>query len=197
MKAVLLKGHGGFEQLEYRDDVPVAAPRAGEVLIRVGAAGVNNRRARSCHHVRSDGCRTRHLSVCLLGCRATGEAPRRHRFRGRERCESGRGRLLGSRSSDRAGCRSGGGIRTGRSRCSGTSARRHRPRAAGISGEGAHGQDHPRALNDGNHRGVARSGRQVAIHERSHPVGGGVERVLAELRKVDVIGAGLEQGFDP
>jgi len=42
MKAVLLNGHGGFEQLEYRDDVPVATPRAGEVLIRVGAAGVNN-----------------------------------------------------------------------------------------------------------------------------------------------------------
>jgi NADPH:quinone reductase-like Zn-dependent oxidoreductase len=42
MKAVLLKGHGGFEQLEYRDDVPTPAPRAGEVLIRVGAAGVNN-----------------------------------------------------------------------------------------------------------------------------------------------------------
>ena len=42
MKAVLLNGHGGFEQLEYRDDVPVAMPRAGEVLIRVGAAGVNN-----------------------------------------------------------------------------------------------------------------------------------------------------------
>ncbi|HME40884.1 MAG TPA: alcohol dehydrogenase family protein [Steroidobacteraceae bacterium] len=42
MRAVLLKGHGGFEQLEYRDDVPVPVPRAGEVLIRVGAAGVNN-----------------------------------------------------------------------------------------------------------------------------------------------------------
>jgi NADPH:quinone reductase-like Zn-dependent oxidoreductase len=42
MKAVLLKGHGGFEQLEYRDDLPVPVPRAGEVLIRVGAAGVNN-----------------------------------------------------------------------------------------------------------------------------------------------------------
>lgn len=42
MKAVLLKGHGGFEQLEYREDVPVPVPRAGEVLIRVGAAGVNN-----------------------------------------------------------------------------------------------------------------------------------------------------------
>jgi NADPH:quinone reductase-like Zn-dependent oxidoreductase len=42
MKAVLLKGHGGFEQLEYREDVPVPVPRAGEVLIRVGAAAVNN-----------------------------------------------------------------------------------------------------------------------------------------------------------
>jgi len=42
MKAVLLKGHGGFEQLEYRDDVPVPLPKTGEVLIRVSAAGVNN-----------------------------------------------------------------------------------------------------------------------------------------------------------
>ncbi len=42
MKAVLLKGHGGFEQLEYREDVAVPILRAGEVLIRVGAAGVNN-----------------------------------------------------------------------------------------------------------------------------------------------------------
>ncbi len=42
MKAVLLRGHGGFEQLEYREDVPVPAPGPGEVLIRVGAAGVNN-----------------------------------------------------------------------------------------------------------------------------------------------------------
>src|SRR6202166_2399639 len=42
MKAVLLNGHGGFEQLEYREDVPVPVLRAGEVLIRVGAAGVNN-----------------------------------------------------------------------------------------------------------------------------------------------------------
>jgi NADPH:quinone reductase-like Zn-dependent oxidoreductase len=42
MKAVLLRGHGGFEQLEYREDVPVPAPGAGEVLICVGAAGVNN-----------------------------------------------------------------------------------------------------------------------------------------------------------
>lgn len=42
MKAVLLRGHGGFDQLEYRDDVPVPSPAAGEVLISVGAAAVNN-----------------------------------------------------------------------------------------------------------------------------------------------------------
>ena len=42
MKAVLLKGHGGPEQLEYREDVPVPSPAAGEVLMRVGAAAINN-----------------------------------------------------------------------------------------------------------------------------------------------------------
>lgn len=42
MKAVLLTGHGGPEKLEYRDDVPVPEPAEGEVLIAVGAAGVNN-----------------------------------------------------------------------------------------------------------------------------------------------------------
>ncbi len=42
MRAVLLRGHGGLEQLEYREDVPVPIPAAGEVLIRVGAAAVNN-----------------------------------------------------------------------------------------------------------------------------------------------------------
>lgn len=42
MRAVLLTGHGGFDKLELRDDVPVPEPGAGEVLIRVGAAGVNN-----------------------------------------------------------------------------------------------------------------------------------------------------------
>lgn len=42
MHAVLLTGHGGYGALEYRTDVPVPQPRAGEVLIRVAAAGVNN-----------------------------------------------------------------------------------------------------------------------------------------------------------
>jgi NADPH:quinone reductase-like Zn-dependent oxidoreductase len=42
MQAVLLKGHGGFEQLELRHDVLVPIPAADEVLIRVRAAAVNN-----------------------------------------------------------------------------------------------------------------------------------------------------------
>ncbi len=42
MTAVLLTGLGGPEKLELRHDVPVPQPGPGEVLIRVGAAGVNN-----------------------------------------------------------------------------------------------------------------------------------------------------------
>ena len=42
MRAVLLTGHGGYDMLELRDDVPVPVPGPGDVLIRVGAAGVNN-----------------------------------------------------------------------------------------------------------------------------------------------------------
>lgn len=42
MHAVHLIGHGGPEMLQYRDDVAVPAPAAGEVLVRVAAAGVNN-----------------------------------------------------------------------------------------------------------------------------------------------------------
>ena len=41
MKAVVTVGHGGLEVLEYRD-VPVPKPGAGEVLLQVLAAGVNN-----------------------------------------------------------------------------------------------------------------------------------------------------------
>lgn len=42
MRAVVLVGHGGFDMLEQRSDVVVPRPAAGEVLVRVGAAGVNN-----------------------------------------------------------------------------------------------------------------------------------------------------------
>jgi NADPH:quinone reductase-like Zn-dependent oxidoreductase len=42
MVAVVLTGHGGFDRLDYRSDVPVPVPGDDEVLIRIGAAGVNN-----------------------------------------------------------------------------------------------------------------------------------------------------------
>ena len=42
MKAVVLTGHGGLDKLEWREDMPVPRPEAGEVLIRVGASAVNN-----------------------------------------------------------------------------------------------------------------------------------------------------------
>jgi NADPH:quinone reductase-like Zn-dependent oxidoreductase len=42
MTGVLLVGHGGLDQLEFRHDIPVPKPLSGEVLIRVAAAGINN-----------------------------------------------------------------------------------------------------------------------------------------------------------
>lgn len=42
MYGVVLIGHGGPDMLEWRDDLVRPAPLAGEVLIKVAAAGVNN-----------------------------------------------------------------------------------------------------------------------------------------------------------
>ena len=42
MTAVQLVGHGGPDKLHYRRDVPTPVPDAGEVLIKVAAAGINN-----------------------------------------------------------------------------------------------------------------------------------------------------------
>ena len=42
MFGVLLNGHGGPEMLEWRDDLPVPVPGKHDVIVRVGAAGVNN-----------------------------------------------------------------------------------------------------------------------------------------------------------
>ncbi len=42
MKAVVLTGHGGLDKLEYREDYPTPLPDRGEVLIAVGACGLNN-----------------------------------------------------------------------------------------------------------------------------------------------------------
>jgi NADPH:quinone reductase-like Zn-dependent oxidoreductase len=42
MRAVLLTGHGGLDRLQLREDVPIPDPQGDEVLIRIGAAAVNN-----------------------------------------------------------------------------------------------------------------------------------------------------------
>ena len=41
MWAVVTTGNGGYDKLDYRQ-VPVPVPGAGEVLVRVLAAGMNN-----------------------------------------------------------------------------------------------------------------------------------------------------------
>ena len=42
MHAVVLTGHGGLDKLEYHENWPTPTPAAGEVLVRVGACGLNN-----------------------------------------------------------------------------------------------------------------------------------------------------------
>ncbi len=42
MKAVVLVGHGGLDQLEFHTDWPTPTPAKGEVLIKVAACGMNN-----------------------------------------------------------------------------------------------------------------------------------------------------------
>ena len=42
MSGVYLTGHGGLEKLVYEKDIPVPVPQAGEVLIEVKGAGINN-----------------------------------------------------------------------------------------------------------------------------------------------------------
>jgi NADPH:quinone reductase-like Zn-dependent oxidoreductase len=42
MRAMVLTGHGGLDKLEYREDWPTPVPADNEVLVRVGACGLNN-----------------------------------------------------------------------------------------------------------------------------------------------------------
>lgn len=42
MRAFVLHGHGGFDQLRFHDDWPVPSPGPGEVLVQVKACGLNN-----------------------------------------------------------------------------------------------------------------------------------------------------------
>lgn len=42
MRGVYLTGNGGFDKLEYRIDIDVPTPNAGEVLVKISAAAINN-----------------------------------------------------------------------------------------------------------------------------------------------------------
>jgi NADPH:quinone reductase-like Zn-dependent oxidoreductase len=42
MQGVWLTGHGGYDKLEVRDDIPLPRPTGTDVLVKVAAAGVNN-----------------------------------------------------------------------------------------------------------------------------------------------------------
>jgi NADPH:quinone reductase-like Zn-dependent oxidoreductase len=42
MRAMVTMGHGGLDQLMFRDDWPTPVPGPGDVLVRVGACGLNN-----------------------------------------------------------------------------------------------------------------------------------------------------------
>jgi NADPH:quinone reductase-like Zn-dependent oxidoreductase len=42
MRAVILTGHGGLDKLVYREDWPTPVPASGEVVVKVGACGLNN-----------------------------------------------------------------------------------------------------------------------------------------------------------
>ncbi len=42
MRAMVTIGHGGLDQLVFHDDYPRPEPAAGEVLVKVGACGLNN-----------------------------------------------------------------------------------------------------------------------------------------------------------
>jgi len=42
MRAMVLTGHGGLDRLEYHPGWPTPVPAAGEVVVRVGACGLNN-----------------------------------------------------------------------------------------------------------------------------------------------------------
>ena len=42
MRAIVLTAHGGFDRLQYREDWPLPAAGSDQVLVRVGACGLNN-----------------------------------------------------------------------------------------------------------------------------------------------------------
>lgn len=95
MRAVLMTGNGGFDKLVYRTDVPLPQLSAGEVLIRVGAAGVNNTdiNTRIAWYSKSvtegtttDGGSTGLAAASSADSGWTGSAPRFPRIQGADAC---------------------------------------------------------------------------------------------------------------
>lgn len=65
MKGIYLTGFGGYDKLEYREDIPVPFPKADEVLIKISAAAVNNTdiNTRIGWYSKSVNCSTNHGGV--------------------------------------------------------------------------------------------------------------------------------------
>ena len=42
MQGIYLTGHGGFDKIQYTEDIPIPKLKSNEVLIKIHAAGVNN-----------------------------------------------------------------------------------------------------------------------------------------------------------
>lgn len=67
MRGVVLTGHGDLDQLVWREDLPVPVPGPGEVLIRVGACGLNNTDVNTRTAWYSKGARTATTGTALHG----------------------------------------------------------------------------------------------------------------------------------
>lgn len=67
MRAMVLTGHGDFDKLVWREDLPVPVPGQGEVLIRVGACGLNNTDVNTRTGWYSKGTRTATTGATLEG----------------------------------------------------------------------------------------------------------------------------------
>jgi hypothetical protein len=91
MRAMVTMGHGGFDKLDYRTDWPRPDPGPGEVLIKVGACGLNNTDINT-----REGWYSKAVTGPRPAARPAGEAP------------GGRGSVLGRRAhrlSAHPGCR--------------------------------------------------------------------------------------------
>lgn len=94
MKAVLLTGNGGFDRLSYREDVPMPVVGPEDVLIRVGAAGVNNTDintraawySKSVSTATDDGAATGFVDAQTADSGWTGALPQFPRIQGADAC---------------------------------------------------------------------------------------------------------------